>query len=419
MSNKYEILGERNYSLKVVRVRQLVELPGLDNLRGVPVDGYMALVSKDTPLGGLMVMFPAECQIAPEFAAMNNLYRDVTLNDGDAVGYLEKSARIRAIKLRGHVSSALLLPAWEPDMAEGLEFDTINGKTLSWKYVPPVKHNPAQGAAQRKVWKRVDAKYLPEHPDTAQYLREQGSIPDDAWFVVSQKLHGTSVRFGRTVVKRQLKWYERLLVRLGVPVSDHEYDLIAGSRKVIKDPKSITQNHFYATDLWTGEALKYADLIPSNVVVYGELIGWVPGTSTPIQKNYTYQVPVGECQLWVYRVSIVTEDAKQYDLGDAAMREFCGARGLNVVPKLWEGYKRGFEVERWLDQRFADMVSERWMWDAPVPLAKESPVDEGVVIRIEGILPKFYKAKGSRFYLHESAMLDGGQADLESEGALG
>jgi hypothetical protein len=275
----------------------------------------------------------------------------------------------------------------------------------------------------------VDAAYLPEHPDTAQYMRDKDSIPDDAWFTVSQKLHGTSLRLGRTVVKRQLTWWERLLSKWGVKIAEHEYDMIAGSRKVIKDPKSTTQNHFYARDIWSEQAELYADLIPKNVVVYAELIGWVPGTETPIQKNYTYQVPVGETQLWVYRVSLVTEDAQQYDLGDKAMREFCGQRGLNVVPKLWEGYKWNFSPEDWLDQTFykqwaflageceAEADDSNYLSE-PVPLAKESPVDEGVVIRIEGILPTMYKLKGPLFFLHESKVLDGGEADLETEGSV-
>ena len=81
-----ELRGEKNYAAKVIRVRQLLELPGLDNLRGVPVDGYMALVSKDTPLDSLMVMFPAEAQLAPHFARHLSLYRKPELNVTDEVG---------------------------------------------------------------------------------------------------------------------------------------------------------------------------------------------------------------------------------------------------------------------------------------------------------------------------------------------
>jgi len=417
--SKLEVTGERNYAAKVIQINQLVELPGLDNLRGVPVDGYMALVGKDTPMGSLMVMFPAECQLAPRFASALNLYRKPELNaDPEAAGYLEESARIRAIKLRGHVSSALLIDAWrisrEANLPPGMEFDTINGEKISWKYVPPTSRTgtPRSTTRAEKAWKRVDDKFLPEHPDTSQYLRDQGAIPEDAWFIVSQKLHGTSIRIGNTVVKRRLAWWEGVLSKWGVKIADHEYDHVYGSRKVVKDPNNPNQSHYYDTDLWTTEGAKYAPLLPKGVVVYGELIGWVPGTSTPIQKGYTYQVPTGEARLFVYRVSVVTEDAGQYDMGDVAMREFCAARGLRVVPKLWEGSKAEFDPAIWMDQRFAEQE-----FTGAVPLTRESPVDEGVVIRVEGILPRMWKLKGPEFYAHETKMLDKGQADIETEGS--
>ena len=215
---------------------------------------------------------------------------------------------------------------------------------------------------------------------------------------------------------------KKLLRLPWVKIRATEYDYVYGSRKVIKDPNNPNQQHYYSVDLWTSEGSKYAPLIPRNTILYGELIGWVPGTETPIQKGYTYQVPVGECHLWVYRVSVVTEDGGQYDLGDKAMREFCGQRGLNVVPKLWEGYKPWFQPEVWLDQKF------RWEYDLcgaeesdilsePVPLAKESPVDEGVVIRVEGVIPTMFKLKGNAFYAYETRVLDSGEADLETEGS--
>lgn len=409
MSNTYQTVGEKNYTLKVVRVNDLIELPGLDNLRGVPVDGYLALVSKDTEVGSLMVVFPAECQLLPEFAAEKNLYRKAEMNsDPTQTGYLEHHGRIRAIKLRGHVSSCLLLPAWLPDMEEGLLFDTINGKTISWKYEPPVKSNPAASSAQRKAWKRVDVKFLPEHPDTAQYLREQDSIPDYARFVVTQKLHGTSLRVGHTIVKRKLTWKDKLAAWFGVPVRETEYAHVCGSRKVIKDPENPNQNHYYDVDLWSSEGMKYATLLPEGVVIYGELIGYVPGTTKPIQKGYTYNVPVGEADFYVYRVTVVTEDAHQYDLSDEAMRNFCALRGLRVVPKLWEGTKSDFRPETWVNR---DFHGEGRVENA-VPLAKESPCDEGVVIRIEGVNPSMYKVKSPLFFAYESEQLDSGDEVL-------
>lgn len=403
----YEIRSERNYAPKVVRVRNLIELPGLDNLRGVSVDGYFALVSKDTEVGSLMVMFPAEAQLSEGFAKRFNLFRKAELNaDVNTAGYLENHRRIKAIKLRGHVSSALLLPAWEPDMVEGLEFDTLNGEPISWKYVPPVKGPSRTNATPKKdkVFGDVTLQ-LKEHPDTAQYLREQHTIPSDTFMVVSQKIHGTSVRAAWVKIDRDLAWWERALVRLGVQLDTKRWAWAVGSRKVIKSVSGTgkeSSDHWYSQDLWSDVMAQFESLIPKGMALYGEIYGYAPGSQTPIQQGYTYDAKPGEAKFVAYRV--VNGD---YDLSDAAAREFCAERGISFVPKLTVMEKEWFEPEHWMDQRFYDQGYEN-----AVPLAKESPVDEGVVLLVEGLVPRRYKVKGPQFFLYESKDLDRGEEVL-------
>lgn len=395
---KYEIRGNPNYAAKVIRVRQLHTLEGLDNLRGVPVDGYLALVSKNTPVDSLMVMFPAEAQLSEEFAAEHNLHRDQTLNyDPEATpGYLEKHRRIKAIKLRGYVSSALLLPAWEDDMTEGLEFDTIDGVTISVKYEPPAKGSPRQPAQPKKdkLFGEV-AFQLPEHPDTAQFMREQHTIPASKHVIVSQKVHGTSVRVAKVLVEREQTWWQKLLRR---PAQTY-WAWAVGSRKVIKTVSGVekaSSDHFYDSDLWSTTMAPYEALIPNGFGLYGEIYGYVPNSSTPIQKGYTYDAMPGEAKFVAYRVV-----NHGIDLGDAAAREWCAERRIAFVPKLWEGPKGEFVAEDWMDRRFAEEG-----YPGAILLAKESPVDEGVVVLVEDLAPKRYKIKGPAFFLHESAVLD-------------
>lgn len=417
----FEVRGNQNYAAEVIRVERLVELPGLDNLRGVPFAGYMALVGKDTAIGSLMVAFVAETQVTDEFAAEHNLYRKSDKNaDTAAVGYLEDNRRIRAIKLRGHVSSALLLPAWLPTMVEGTVFDTIDGVEICHKYLPPSKGSPTQPKqpkADRVFGAAAEA--LPEHPDTAQWLRNADSVPDETHLVLSQKLHGTSVRAVKAEVPVVLNWLARLAKRLGVPVKDTRVAWIVGSRRVIKSVEGSdkeSSNHWYGEggDIWSKVMQPFADLIPVGVAIYGEIIGWVPGTSTPIQKGYTYRIPQGYAMFYAYRVV-----SNGFDLSDAGMREFCRNRGINVVPKLWEGPKEAFDYETWVDKDFHSIWGagqpEFVYHNEPIRLAQESPVDEGVCIRIEGINPTTYKVKGSAFYLHESALLDANVTDMEVE----
>jgi len=50
-----------------------------------------------------------------------------------------------------------------------------------------------------------------------------------------------------------------------------------------------------------------------------------------------------------------------------------------------------------------------------VKLAKNSPCDEGVIVRTEGMMPNFYKAKSPVFLAHETKQLDTGDVDVESQ----
>jgi|SRR5665647_1695819 len=160
-------------------------------------------------------------------------------------------------------------------------------------------------------------------------------------------------------------------------------------------------------DLWTREGEKYAHLIPKNVVLYGELIGWV-GENSPIQGNYTYNVPNGDCHLYVYRVAVVTADGGLYDLSWEGVKQFCTERGLNHVVELWSGQHSEFIPEEWIDRRFYPEYPQS------VALSDTKTVDEGVVIRWDGLVPTVLKAKSPIFLGHETALLDKEVVDIES-----
>ena len=218
----YILRDNPNYAAEVVVVDRLIEFPELDNLRGVAAFGYQVLVSKDVSVGDRLVVFPAETQLHPQLAESFNLNRDSTLNaDPTTVGYLEKNLRVRAIRLRGIRSDALALNAdqfealYGPLPEPGVKFDTIGDFDLCRKYVVPVRTGTLGKSVQEKVWRRVEDKYLPEHPDTEQYFRNRDLIAPGETIVVTQKLHGTSCRIGYTIVRRKPTWLERVLVRLG------------------------------------------------------------------------------------------------------------------------------------------------------------------------------------------------------------
>lgn len=425
---KLEVPENPNYAANIVRVRNTVELDGLDNLVAVPVLGYQALVSKDTELDALYVLFTAESQLSLEFASKNNLHRHADLNANEnETGYLEDNRRVKAIKLRGHNSNALLMPlssllhfAKQSDLdtlQEGDIFDKLNGVPIVKKYYikePGTNRKVDKNAV--KKFRRVDEKFLPEHYDTENYWRNAHAIPTDALVVVTQKLHGTSIRIGHTIVKRQLKWYERFAQKLGIAVATTEYAHVYGSRKVIKDPNNPDQQHFYVSDIWTEFGKQLDDLIPENFIVYGELIGWTPD-GAPLQKNYTYDVPQGEAELYIYRVAVVTNGGLLIDLPWDQVKHFAADRGLKHVPELWRGPHGEFIADEWIDARFSAWIPGATT-DRPVPLSAPKTVDEGVCVRTDiGRAPYILKAKSPVFLAHETKMLDEEAVDMEAVGA--
>lgn len=425
----------KNYAANIVRPRVSVPLDGLDNLVAIPLLGYQALVSKNTVLNELMVLFTAESQLSLEYASENNLHRHSDLNKNEAeAGYLEDSRRVKAIKLRGHRSDALLMPlsslaftgAKLNELQEGDILDVLNGHDIVKKYYvkePGTNRRVDKNAVPK--FRRVDEIFLPLHFDTDSYFRNSNAIPDDAEIVVTQKLHGTSVRIANTIVKRKLNWKERLAKKLGVKVAETEFDHVYGSRRVIKDPNNPDQKHFYDSsgdDVWTLNGRKIDTLVPENYVLYGELIGWTP-EGQPLQKNYTYDVPGGEAHLYIYRVAIVTNGGLLIDLNWDQVKDFTNLSGLKHVPELWRGKHSDFDANNWIDINFDwHGVRDKYITfstnETPVPLSDKNTVDEGVVVMTYvGRAPYFLKAKSPKFLEHETKILDQGIVDIETEGS--
>ncbi|AEJ92469.1 RNA ligase [Mycobacterium phage Terminus] len=438
---KLDAPKNKNYAAQVVRVPATLELKGLDNLVGVPVLGCQALTQRDTKEGDLRIAFTVETQLSTDYAHYNNLFRDAERNeDPNETGYLENHRRIKAMKLRGHKSSALLMPlesvAWtgvDPsELQEGDTFDTLNGHEICRKYELPVKHtHGAKASKVQRAFKRVDAKVFPEHLDTDNFFRSAHLLEAGREVIVTQKLHGTSIRVGNVPVLRRKKWLERFINRW-VKTPDYEFDVVYGSRKVIKDVNNPNQNHYYQSDIWTEYGKKIAALIPEGFIVYGELIGWTPD-GQPIQKGYTYDVPRGEAHLYVYRVAHINSQGHLSDLSWGGVKQFCQVRGLKWTPEMDRVSFGGADPEypsieeltqyitQAMDMRYADHYDKTIagtavaaLIDRPISLSDKKSVDEGVCLRQDGLVPTILKAKSPKFFEYETKLLDSGEVDTES-----
>lgn len=413
-----------NYAAVVVSIKQLNELLGCDNVVGTPLLGFQAIVGRDTKEGELGIVFPAESQLSEEYASKNNLYRHAAKNDdAGKQGYLEDNSRVKAMKFRNHRSDCLFMPLeslqytgifWG-DLQEGDTFDTLNGHEICRKYEVKKTNSEARIQKNKIKFQRVDQKHFPLHYDSDNYFRNENVIPDERTVVITQKLHGTSIRVANTIVARRFNWLDKLAQRVGVQVAATEFDYIFGSRRVTKDANNQEQAHYYSEDIWTIEGKKLEGSIPENFVVYGELIGWT-SNNAPIQKNYTYKIPKGTADLYVYRVAFINGQGLVTDLSWDQVKEFCEDRGLKYVPELWRGPMS--ELRPMVRQWFNDVNFRETGYPQAVELDEESPCDEGVCIRLDGLSPYIVKAKSPLFYEHESKMLDEEALDLEVEGEL-
>ncbi len=440
----FELRGNSNYSamIHLYDPANEVALEGRDRVVGYKVLGYQSIVGKGAYTEGQpVIVFGAETQVSEEYARFNNLHRHENLNaDPTKKGYLDDSRRIKAIKFAGHRSDALVMPytslhyidsalknmplaEWEGMLLAGTPFDHYHGEEICRKYVVKVKGDGrSMGTKQGQKKVRVTTESFPEHPDTPNGFRNPDLIRPEEHVVVTQKLHGTSVRLGNVPVLRDLKWYERLAQKVGVKVQTHEYGVVVGSRRVTKSIDGEVESgkeHFYANDIWSQATEGMHALIPENFLVFAEIVGYTPD-GAPIQKDYTYDAPPKQSKVYVYRVATVNGQGDVVDLPWRAVERFCEARGFLYTPVLWTGLYKDFEPEEWMDLRFA----ESWeMWDenrVPVSLSHPTLPDEGVCVRADsGFTPTIIKFKSPEFLRHESGILDEGTVDTESLDEVG
>lgn len=402
------------YAATIVKLDHTYLLDNSDNLVGARFFGYQAVVPKDYPTG-LYVMFSAETQLSEEYCHENNLFRHGNLNkDESKSGYIEDNRRIRAIKLRGNTSNCVIMPLYSlrytgvdlSEFNEGDTFDELNGSSICKKYVVPGSDKVAQSRANTPKFSRVDKRLMPEHVKTIQYFRYSDEFKDKM-LVVTQKIHGTSVRISNIPVAKELSWKDKIAKKLGVDVSSHEYDYVYGSRRVIKDSRG-EQQHFYDEDLWTSTGERVKDSVPKNYILYGEIIGWV-NEHKPIQPNYTYNLKPGSNELYIYRVATVNLDGFVTDLSWDGVKEFCKERGLNHVPELTRSIGWNETVtDHYMNKRYYDEGFKQ-----AIPLSDPKTKDEGICIRYEAQIPVIAKAKCSEFLGHETKILDKGEDDVE------
>lgn len=418
-----------NYCATIVRLGQITDLPGCDNIKHAAVFGARVIVSKTAKTGDLGVYFPPECQLSPDFLKANGLYRPkLQLADWPKQGgFFEESGRIKTVKLRGYYSEGFWAPIGyldcftpEPEyLLEGATFDEIADKWVCRKYVS--RRNPAStklGQPRRKTKRdRIVAGQFREHFDTLNLKRYNYMLTGQEIVSITHKYHGTSLIVGNLLTERPLKWYEKLAKRLGVTVKEQEYQPVWSSRKVIKGVGIPVEgaNHFYGSDVWGDAAKDIIPKLPKGYTVYAEIVGYTAGGS-PIQKGYTYGRKSG-FDVYVYRVTQTNPDGVVVDMPWKQLVQWCGSVDLVPVGEIYYGRldKAAPAFGSTLVEKLYRHYNQMEGVDKECPFNPGLPY-EGVVIRVDGLHQcSSYKLKTMAFLEHETKLLDSGVADMEAD----
>lgn len=399
-------------------------------LNGVKVT--QIVTGKDTKLGTRVVYFDSNMCINPDvIETIDKKSPGYGSEDFKSLGlYLGKNGRVRVVKLRGVISNGLAVGVEkfypfvsnvreqeELQYHEGYSFTKLGNTEICHKYEVPKKQISIPGKKGKIVKKesRIIPGQFHFHIDTSKLITNIHVLNPNQVISISRKIHGTSAIVSNCLVKRKLSPIENLLKFFRVPIINTEYAYVYASRTVIKN--EALGEGFYNVDLWSkvGEDLfKYK--LHRGETVYYEIVGYLPGTSLMIQKDYDYGCKVGEYKIAVYRITATTADGTVIEYGWEAIKERCKELNVPMVEEYFFG--KAHELlpvlkpsDSW-NSDFVSYLKNTYLEKDTTDCIKKVP-DEGIVLRIEGLNINVYKLKSEKFLLKESKEAENGDLSVE------
>jgi hypothetical protein len=431
--------ANRNYLAKVVKLSGVRKHTNADKLQCVTVDGCNVVTGMDAKDGALYIYFPVESALNKEYLSWSNSFENKEMNaDQEKKGFFNRHGRVRAIRLRQERSEGYIVPvedlsAWLSEKTGSkvsigesnveTEFDYFEDIQVCEKYVnrEVLRQQALAGKKEKKAVRQsklVDGQFR-LHIDTSHLSKNMHKISPNDVISITNKLHGTSFVVGNVLCKKPLKWYEKVLQKVGVNVVDTHYDLVYSSRKVVKNQYNDNTNkqHFYGYDLWEEIAKFLSPNLTEGLTFYGEAVGFTKDGAF-IQKGYDYGCNPGEFKVFIYRITLTNYSGKVFEFSAKQVKDFCSKFGLNHVPEYYYGYAKDLfpEVsvtEHW-NENFLAKLTETYL-EKDCEICVNKVPGEGVVVRREDLEVDVYKHKSFRFKQYESEQLDLGEVDIETQ----
>ena len=337
----------------ITTIKEIHKHSNADRLQCATIFGNNVIVDMDTKLGDIGIYFPVDLKLGKEFAETNNLLRKKDENGNEIGGYLDPDKRnIKALKLRGEKSDGLFLPLSSltnftdiDKLKEGDKITILNGYVICEKYIPRTNKRYSGGGARKVTKPRViEYPQFMEHVDTEQLAYNLDQFKPGNVCYITLKMHGTSGRTSLTL-KENKTFLGKIKKWLGI----QEYTVISGTRRVVLDNYS---GGFYGDNVFRK---KYHDLLSEKLykgmTIYYEIVGWVNDDTLimaecnnkkikdkDFEKQYgettrfTYGCERGQNEMYVYRMTLTTQDDFVLEVPYETMLEICEQMNLKVVP---------------------------------------------------------------------------------------
>lgn len=446
-----------NYLAQVVDLKDFTPHPNADKMKLAHIGGYTICVGiNDAP--GKYIYFPTNSEINPNILSALSLYRHVEKNANvEKSGFFNDNGRVTAIRLRGVASEGFLLPisgfieflandfnitAEESDFESGTEFDTfehngkefwINKKYVVYKHVSTNQHNRRNN--KLKYFNRVDETQFSFHYDTVAVKKQPWCVRPDDLISITSKWHGTSHISAYVLCNRKMTIFRKIaniLQGLSWNSVHRTYDYLYASRNVIKNQFiGKDTGGYYGVDVW-----KYADEIlrphmSKGMTIYAEIVGFTPDGKY-IQKGYDYgctqpdgneYVHEKHYKVRIYRITLTNVDGVKYDFSAREVQQWCKNKGLVPVTELYYGYAydlypelNQLSGEEWQNEFWKKMSEDkRFYMELDSPDCLNKVPHEGVVIKVEDMIPRAWKLKTFAFTNIEQKELDSGESNIEDE----
>ena len=444
---------KQEYCASIVRIGEVKPIEGSDFLGVTLVNGIEVVVRKDAVTEGQIMFFaPQETALNLKFLSVNNQFElgeyeqnanadevrklkaeGKTEEAKQLVGYFNKRGRVRAMKLRGIYSKGFLISpemmaAYNPKVANlnleelvGTDFDMVDDELFIEVYIPFVpkkKDRSGKRGKDEPKYDRMIAGQFAFHYDTNPLAKEIAQIQPDDVVTLSVKLHGTSVILGNVLVRMpkeihtRAEWFNRMINNTYCAIwpylpkalrrYEEVYDLVYSSRTVIKNQYINLKRtrDYYEADVW-GE---YHDLlvgkIPQDMIVYGEIVGYLTDSDKMIQKDYDYGCERGTNKLMPYRVTTRNADGTRREWDVTEVQQFTKqlmadyselAPRLHPIDILYHGtlkdlYPDLSTTEHWHENVLKAMKQDKQTlgMEQREPLCKQKVPREGIVLRKDG-----------------------------------